>query len=44
MEISKKWTNDEELFGLINKHLFTAVIGDLIDKLGYINQFLPPKT
>lgn len=36
------WNSDQELFSIIKKHLFTAVIGDVMDKLGYLNQFLSP--
>ncbi len=36
------WQHDEELFGLMRKELFTAVVGDTLDKLGYTHQFLPP--
>jgi regulator of RNase E activity RraA len=37
-----RWANDNELFDLIRNRLFTAVIGDIMDKLGMLNQFLPP--
>lgn len=37
------WKNDTELFNLIKKELFTAVIGDIMDKIGYRHQFLPPE-
>lgn len=37
------WKSDDELFKLIKKELFTAVIGDIMDKLGYFYQFLPPQ-
>ncbi|MGE8242442.1 MAG: RraA family protein, partial [Sphingobacterium sp.] len=37
-----KWANDETLFELIRKELFTAVIGDVMDKMGLFHQFLPP--
>ncbi len=33
---------DAELFALIRKKLFTAVIGDVMDKAGLTRQFLPP--
>ena len=36
----KKWNNEDELFNLIRRELFTAVIGDIMDKHGYIHQFL----
>lgn len=38
----KEWKNDDELFTLIRSELFTAVVGDILDKLGYLHQFLPP--
>ncbi len=33
---------DSELFSLIRNELFTAVVGDVLDALGYQHQFLPP--
>lgn len=38
----EEWENEDELFGIIRTKLYTAVIGDILDKLGYVNQFLPP--
>ncbi|MEL7118717.1 MAG: RraA family protein [Bacteroidota bacterium] len=38
-----EWKNDQELFQLIKEELFTAVIGDIMDKMGLQNQFLPPQ-
>ncbi|MDR3094979.1 MAG: RraA family protein [Bacteroidales bacterium] len=38
-----EWENDKQLFGLIKSELYTAVIGDIMDKLGYRHQFLPPQ-
>lgn len=38
-----KWKNDEELFSLMRKELFSAVIGDVMDKKGYVKQFLSPQ-
>lgn len=38
----EEWGNEDELFGLIRAKLYTAVIGDTLDKLGCVNQFLPP--
>lgn len=35
--------NDIELFKIVKAELFTAVIGDIMDKMGYTRQFLPPK-
>ena len=37
------WQNDDELFGLIRSRLFTAVVGDVLDKMGLHHQFLPPE-
>jgi len=43
MDNQKQWNNDEELFNLIRKELYTAVIGDVMDKMGLQRQFLPPQ-
>lgn len=37
------WQTDEELFALARRELFTAVVGDVMDKLGLLHQFLPPE-
>jgi regulator of RNase E activity RraA len=37
------WSNDQELFLIMKEHLFTAVIGDIKNKIGYLNQFLSPQ-
>lgn len=34
--------NDDQLFQLMKTQLFSAVIGDVMDKLGFLNQFLAP--
>ncbi|MEX0721527.1 MAG: RraA family protein [Balneolaceae bacterium] len=39
----KEWKNDDELFELMRTQLYTAVVGDIMDKHDYTNQFLPPK-
>jgi regulator of RNase E activity RraA len=39
----KPWKNDDELFHLCRTELFTAVVGDVMDVLGYRHQFLPPE-
>lgn len=36
------WKNDKELYSLARRELFTALVGDVLDKLGYFHQFLPP--
>jgi len=33
--------SDQELFQVINERLYTAVLGDVLDALGYYHQFLP---
>jgi regulator of RNase E activity RraA len=38
----KLWHSDEELFGIARRELFTAVVGDVMDKMGLLRQFLPP--
>lgn len=35
------WKNDEELFSLIRERLYTPVVGDILDQMGYNHQFLP---
>ena len=40
---SVKWNDDEGLFALARRELFTAVVGDIMDKLGFLHQFLPPR-
>jgi len=37
------WKNDKELFALARQELFTALVGDVLDKLGFLHQFLPPQ-
>lgn len=39
----EEWKNDKELIALINDELYTAVIGDIMDKMGYYHQFLDPR-
>jgi len=39
----KLWRDDDELFVLARRELFTAVVGDIMDKLGFQRQFLPPQ-
>jgi len=38
---SRAWSTDAELFDLARRELFSAVIGDIMDKLGLRRQFLP---
>ena len=41
--MQRLWKNDEELMKLIRQELFAAVVGDIMDNLGFQNQFLPPQ-
>ncbi len=41
MSTNETWQDDNELFSLIKDKLFTAVIGDVMDVMGYQQQFLP---
>ncbi|MGS0524386.1 RraA family protein [Zobellia nedashkovskayae] len=36
------WKTDEELFEIAKRELFTALVGDILDKIGSVHQFLPP--
>ncbi len=38
-----EWRNDNELFDLMKQHLYSAVIGDILDQMGYVHQFLPQR-
>jgi regulator of RNase E activity RraA len=38
----KPWANDSELFNLARRELFTCVVGDVMDQLGLLHQFLSP--
>lgn len=40
--MSSRWKNDAELFSMAREHLFVALVGDVLDKLGYHHQFLSP--
>jgi regulator of RNase E activity RraA len=35
------WRNEAEMLDLIRKELYTPVVGDILDDLGYTHQFLP---
>ena len=37
------WNNDRELFELMRKELYSAVVGDILDKMHYLHQFLPQR-
>lgn len=35
------WKNDEEMFLLMKEKLYTPVVGDILDQMGFVHQFLP---
>ncbi len=35
------WHSDDELFSMAEQELFTSVVGDVMDKLRLVHQFLP---
>jgi regulator of RNase E activity RraA len=37
------WSSDDDLFLIAERELFTCVVGDVMDKLGLVHQFLPPQ-
>lgn len=37
----EQWQNDKQLFDMIRQNLYTPVVGDVLDSLGYYHQFLP---
>src|SRR5208282_6617784 len=37
------WKNDDELFALVRRELFTCEVGDVMDKMQMLHQFLPPQ-
>jgi regulator of RNase E activity RraA len=37
------WKDDDELFALVRGKLFPAVVGDILDTMGYLKQFLSPQ-
>lgn len=37
------WKNDKELFEMMRQELYSAVIGDILDKMHYLHQFLPQR-
>lgn len=43
MSTANLWKSDEELFALVQRELFTCVVGDVMDKLDLQHQFLPPQ-
>lgn len=43
MNHARLWKSDDEMFSIAQRELFTCVIGDVMDKLGFQHQFLPPQ-
>lgn len=41
--MSATWENDKQLFSLVKEKLFVALVGDVMDKMGYTHQFLAQK-
>lgn len=40
---ARLWNSDDELFALVQRELFTCVVGDVMDKMDLFHQFLPPQ-
>lgn len=41
MHSTQRWNDDAELFALMRARLYTPVVGDILDTLGFEHQFLP---
>ena len=41
--MSQIWKDDNELFAIARRELFPAVVGDCMDKMKLLHQFLPPR-
>jgi len=39
----KYWSTDDELFAICRRELYSAVVGDIMDKLSLSRRFLPPQ-
>jgi 4-hydroxy-4-methyl-2-oxoglutarate aldolase len=39
--VATEWKSDSELFALCARELYTPVVGDILDDLGFTHQFLP---
>jgi regulator of RNase E activity RraA len=37
------WSTDEELFAMVERDLFSCVVGDIMDQMNLVHQFLPPQ-
>ncbi len=40
--MSLEWKTEDEMFAIARRELFSAVLGDIMDKMGLRRQFLPP--
>lgn len=38
----RTWASRSEMFALMRERLYTPVVGDILDQMGYVHQFLPP--
>ena len=43
MKTPQGWADDAGLFAIARRELFTALVGDAMDKMGLTHQFLPPR-
>ena len=41
--MAENYSDDFELYSVMKQELFTAVVGDVMDTLGFLHQFLPPE-
>ena len=41
MSAAKSWNSDDELFAMVQRELFTCVVGDVMDKLNLEHHFSP---
>ena len=41
--MTTEWKDDNELYKIAKQELFVALVGDVLDKMGYLHQFLSPK-
>jgi regulator of RNase E activity RraA len=39
----KLWTSDNDMFTMAQRELFTCVVGDVMDRMQLVHQFLPPR-
>ena len=42
-DISEAGLSDDQLLDALRDDLYTPVVGDILDELGYVHQFLPPE-